>query len=204
MKPKTLFATLVTATFLGGGALHGGLKVVSDPGAEPECFAPWDEEMTYMQWSAKEGPYRIAVVNGEKVSFSGPAETADAGIQEGMERLQIKAGATEDTVQTLSGGNQQKVVLAKWLMIAPDVILMNDPTRGIDVGTTKETFRIMRALEDEGKSILFYSFDYAKLVGCSDRVIVLNDCRVVSDPTGDAITEEAIVSASLNIHGEMA
>lgn len=64
MKLKTLFATLVTATFLSGGVLYAGPNVVSGPGAEPECFAPWDKDTTYMQWSAKEGPYKIAVVNG--------------------------------------------------------------------------------------------------------------------------------------------
>jgi ribose transport system ATP-binding protein len=123
----------------------------------------------------------------------------DAAVAEGMTRLQIKAGSPADPVKTLSGGNQQKVVIAKWLMIAPDVILMNDPTRGIDIGTKQENFRMMRALADEGKSILFYSSDYAELIGCADRVIVLYDGQVVRELTGDAITEEAIVSASLNI-----
>ncbi len=64
MKLKTLFATLVTATFLSVGVLYAGPNVVSGPGAEPECFAPWDKDTTYMQWSAKDGPYKIAVVNG--------------------------------------------------------------------------------------------------------------------------------------------
>ncbi|OJF99859.1 sugar ABC transporter ATP-binding protein [Rhizobium sp. 58] len=125
----------------------------------------------------------------------------DAAVAGGVARLQIKADSTEDAVSTLSGGNQQKVVLAKWLMIAPDVILLNDPTRGIDVGTKQEIFRMMRGLADEGKSILFYSSDYAELIGCSDRVIVLYDGRVISELAGEAITEEAIVAASLNIQG---
>jgi ribose transport system ATP-binding protein len=125
----------------------------------------------------------------------------DAAVNEGMDRLHIKAVSTADAVKTLSGGNQQKVVIAKWLMIAPDVILMNDPTRGIDIGTKQEIFRMMRGLANEGKSILFYSSDYAELIGCSDRVIVLYDGRVVSELTGEAITEEAVVAASLNIQG---
>ncbi len=128
----------------------------------------------------------------------------DALVADGMARLQIKAGSPDDAVSTLSGGNQQKVVIAKWLMINPDVILLNDPTRGIDVGTKQEIFRMMRALADEGKSILFYSSDYAELIGCSDRVIVLYAGRVVRELTGEAITEEAIVAASLNIEGAAA
>lgn len=127
----------------------------------------------------------------------------EAVVTDGIARLQIKAGSPKDPVRTLSGGNQQKVVIAKWLMTEPDIILMNDPTRGIDIGTKQEIFRIMRDLADAGKSILFYSSDYAELIGCSDRVIVLYDGRVVRELTGEYITEEAIVSASLNI-GEAA
>ena len=120
-------------------------------------------------------------------------------MDDGIARLQIKVGNRNDPVRTLSGGNQQKVVIAKWLMTDPDIILMNDPTRGIDIGTKQEIFRMMRNLADGGKSILFYSSDYAELIGCADRVLVLYDGRVVRELEGDAITEEAIVGASLNI-----
>jgi ribose transport system ATP-binding protein len=123
----------------------------------------------------------------------------EAAVQDGIARLQIKVGSPKDAVRTLSGGNQQKVVIAKWLMTEPDIILMNDPTRGIDVGTKQEIFRMMRDLADQGKSILFYSSDYAELIGCADRVIVLYDGKVVRELEGAAITEEAIVGASLNI-----
>jgi ribose transport system ATP-binding protein len=123
----------------------------------------------------------------------------EAAVQDGIARLQIKVGSPKDPVRTLSGGNQQKVVIAKWLLTAPDIILMNDPTRGIDIGTKQEIFRMMRDLAEQGKSILFYSSDYAELIGCADRVIVLYDGQVVRELEGAAITEEAIVGASLNI-----
>jgi ribose transport system ATP-binding protein len=137
----------------------------------------------------------------DRISQSGVIDPArfEAAVQDGIARLQIKVGNPKDAVRTLSGGNQQKVVIAKWLMTEPDIILMNDPTRGIDVGTKQEIFRMMRDLADGGKSILFYSSDYAELIGCADRVIVLYDGRVVRELEGDAITEEAIVGASLNI-----
>ena len=124
---------------------------------------------------------------------------ARAAIDEGLRKLQIKIGRPEDPVATLSGGNQQKVVIAKWLMVHPDLILLNDPTRGIDVGTKQELYRLMRALADEGKAILFYSTDYAELIGCCDRVSVMYDGAVLTELEGDAITEEAIVAASLNL-----
>jgi ribose transport system ATP-binding protein len=124
---------------------------------------------------------------------------ARAAIDEALATLKIKIGAPEDPVATLSGGNQQKVVLAKWLLARPDLILLNDPTRGIDVGTKQEIYRLMRALADDGHAILFYSTDYAELIGCCDRVSVLYDGAVVAELAGDAITEEGLVAAALHI-----
>lgn len=138
----------------------------------------------------------------DKVS-SGPfidPGRAKAAVQDGIKRLQIKVGRPEDAVATLSGGNQQKVVIAKWLMTEPEVILLNDPTRGIDVGTKQEIYKLMRDLADRGNAILFYSTDYAELIGCCDRVSVMYGGRIVQELTGAAITEEALISASLNIH----
>jgi ribose transport system ATP-binding protein len=124
---------------------------------------------------------------------------AGAAIAEAVAKLGIKLGRPQDAVATLSGGNQQKVVLAKWLLIGPDLILLNDPTRGIDVGTKQELYRLMRGLAGEGRAILFYSTDYAELIGCCDRVSVLYGGAVVAELEGAALTEEALVAASLNI-----
>ncbi len=122
-----------------------------------------------------------------------------AAVSEAIAKLQIKLGSPTDAVATLSGGNQQKVVIAKWLMTDPGIILLNDPTRGIDVGTKQEIYKLMRALADEGRAILFYSTDYAELIGCCDRVAVMYGGRVLTELTGKAITEEAIVAAALNL-----
>lgn len=145
--------------------------------------------------------YNLVTAAFDRIMRSGVIDRGqlEAAVQDGIARLQIKVGSPEDPVRTLSGGNQQKVVIAKWLLTEPDIILMNDPTRGIDVGTKQEIFRMMRDLADQGKSILFHSSDYAELIGCADRVLVLYDGRVVRELEGEAITEEAIVGASLNI-----
>ncbi len=142
----------------------------------------------------------------DRISRGPVIDPAAAGkaVEDAVAKLQIKIGAASDPVMTLSGGNQQKVVIAKWLLIEPDIILLNDPTRGIDVGTKQEIYRLMRALADEGKAILFYSSDYAELIGCSDRVYVLYDGKVASELEGEAITEEGIVAASLNMDVEAA
>ena len=116
-----------------------------------------------------------------------------------MKRLQIKIGASSDAVSTLSGGNQQKVVIAKWLMTEPRVILLNDPTRGIDVGTKQELYRLMRELADQGAAILFYSTDYDELIGCCDRVAIMYDGRIVRELKDDELNETNIVASSLNI-----
>lgn len=123
---------------------------------------------------------------------------ADA-IDRMVEALQIKVGALDDPVWTLSGGNQQKVVIAKWLMTGAKIILLNDPTRGIDVGTKQEIYALLRRLADAGAAILLFSTDHNELVGCCERVIILYDGKVQAELAGDAITEQAIVAASLNV-----
>ena len=130
--------------------------------------------------------------------FIDPARERKA-VEAAIAKLQIKIGSPQDAVATLSGGNQQKVVIAKWLMTDPEVILLNDPTRGIDVGTKQEIYRLMRELAGEGRAILFYSTDYAELIGCCDRVAIMYDGAIVANLTGADINEEAIVGASLNI-----
>ena len=120
-------------------------------------------------------------------------------VEAGLKRLRIKIGAKTDSVSTLSGGNQQKVVIAKWLMTEPRIILLNDPTRGIDVGTKQELYRLMRELADQGAAILFYSTDYDELIGCCDRVAIMYDGRIVRELAGEELNETNIVASSLNI-----
>ena len=113
--------------------------------------------------------------------------------------LAIKSAGSGTPVAALSGGNQQKVVIAKWLMTAPRIILLNDPTRGIDVGTKQEIYRLLRQLADGGAAILLYSTDYAELIGCCDRVLVVYDGRIVRELEGHGITEHALVASALNM-----
>ncbi|MGE3830878.1 MAG: sugar ABC transporter ATP-binding protein [Parvibaculaceae bacterium] len=113
--------------------------------------------------------------------------------------LAIRTDGIEVPVGSLSGGNQQKVVIAKWLMVTPRIILLNDPTRGIDVGTKQEIYQLLRQLAGQGAAILFYSTDYDELIGCCDRVLVLYDGAVKRVLAGSEITERALISSALNI-----
>ena len=120
-------------------------------------------------------------------------------VDAGISRLQIRVGDKSDPVSTLSGGNQQKVVIAKWLMTEPRIILLNDPTRGIDVGTKHELYRLMRELADQGAAILFYSTDYDELIGCCDRVAIMYEGRIVRELEGADLNETNIIASALNI-----
>jgi ribose transport system ATP-binding protein len=137
----------------------------------------------------------------DRLSRAGVLVAADeaeavAGI---VRRLSIKVSETGDPVGTLSGGNQQKVVIGKWLINAPRILLLNDPTRGIDVGTKQEIYALVRTLADEGAAVMLYSTDYAELIGCCDRVAVFFDGRIVRWLAGAELTERALVSSALNI-----
>lgn len=125
-------------------------------------------------------------------------------IEELLRLLDIKAATTDMAAGALSGGNQQKVVIAKWLMNKPRIILLNDPTRGIDVGTKQEIYQLLRKLADDGAAILFYSTDYDELVGCCDRVLVMYAGRVRRELMGAEITERELVAGALNIGSESA
>ncbi|CAN7666639.1 sugar ABC transporter ATP-binding protein [Pararhizobium sp. LjRoot235] len=120
-------------------------------------------------------------------------------IDEMIQLLTIKTAGLDLPVAALSGGNQQKVVIAKWLMRKPKIILLNDPTRGIDVGTKHEIYLLLRRLADRGTAILFYSTDYDELIGCCDRVLVLYDGRVARELKGSAMTERALIASALNV-----
>jgi len=113
--------------------------------------------------------------------------------------LAIRTDGTDVPAGALSGGNQQKLVIGKWLMIEPRILLLNDPTRGIDVGTKQEMYQLLRQLADNGAAILFYSTDYDELVGCCDRVLVMYDGAIGRELIGSEITERALVSSALNI-----
>lgn len=126
------------------------------------------------------------------------AQAEGSAVAEMIKRLSIKVSEPGVAVGTLSGGNQQKVVIGKWLMNAPRVLLLSDPTRGIDVGTKQEIYVLLRTLANSGTAIMLYSTDYAELIGCCDRVAVFYDGRIVRWLAGDDLTERALVTSALN------
>ncbi len=136
-----------------------------------------------------------------RLSHWGIVDTAaeSAAVADIVKLLAVRTGGTEMPAASLSGGNQQKLVIGKWLMMAPRIILLNDPTRGIDVGTKQEIYQLLRQLADQGASILFYSTDYDELIGCCDRVLVMYDGGIQRELVGDEITEHTLISSALNV-----
>ncbi|WP_296650227.1 sugar ABC transporter ATP-binding protein [Paraburkholderia sp.] len=116
-----------------------------------------------------------------------------------VRQLGIKSDGLDGPVAALSGGNQQKVVIGKWLMTQPRIVLLNDPTRGIDVGTKQEIYHLLRRLAEQGTAILFYSTDYDELMGCCDRVAVFYDGTVTRMLQGTELTEHNLIGAALNL-----
>lgn len=115
--------------------------------------------------------------------------------EEMSRRLNVQPPAIDRLVRYLSGGNQQKVVLGKWLAAEPKVLLLSEPTRGIDVGTRVELYEKLRRLADGGLGIVAVSRDMIELIGISDRILVMVDGRVAAELAGVAATEEAIMRA---------
>jgi rhamnose transport system ATP-binding protein len=113
------------------------------------------------------------------------------------ERLRTKYGRLGDAVGTLSGGNQQKVVLAKWLATDPRVLIVDEPTRGIDVGTKAEVHRLMSALAADGVAVVMVSSELPEVLGMADRVLVMREGRIVAEIPRAEATEDSVMFAAM-------
>lgn len=123
------------------------------------------------------------------------AELAAAEKQRG--ELNLKAATLTQPVETLSGGNQQKVVLAKWILTEPKVLLLDEPTRGVDVGAKHEIYELMNKWTRAGIAIVLITSEMPELLGMSDRIIVMHRGEVTADFAGSEATQERILSAAM-------
>jgi D-xylose transport system ATP-binding protein len=113
-----------------------------------------------------------------------------------VQELRTKTTSLETPVGTLSGGNQQKVVLAKWLMAKPKILILDEPTRGIDVGAKYEIYHLMNKLAEEGVAIIMISSELPEILGMSDRILVMREGRIVKQFTHEEATQENIMMAA--------
>ena len=112
---------------------------------------------------------------------------------ERKQALDIRTASIDTLVGTLSGGNQQKVVLAKWLSMKPRVVIFDEPTRGIDVGSKSEIYRLMRGLADAGVAVLMISSDMEEVIGVSDRIAVMREGRIAGFLERAEFSEENVM-----------
>ena len=110
-----------------------------------------------------------------------------------ISQMHIKTPNAEQVVRFLSGGNQQKVVLGKWLAMEPRLLLLDEPTRGIDVGAKQEIYGLMEQLAQRGVAILFVSSEMEEVLGMSDRALVMHEGRLSGELQRDELCEEAIM-----------
>ena len=123
--------------------------------------------------------------------------------QEYIHSLSIKLGSIEDMVSSLSGGNQQKIVLTKWLAAHPDIIFFDEPTRGIDVGAKGEIYLLMDELRKQGKAIILISSEMEEILGMSYRIIVMYEGSITGQVPGEKATQNLLMSYASNIKAEL-
>ncbi len=116
-----------------------------------------------------------------------------------VEQLHIKAPSLSGAVETLSGGNQQKVILAKWMATQPAILLLDDPTRGVDVGAKAEIYQLMNQFAGQGMGVIMVSSELPEILAMSDRILVLSEGRIIAEFTREEATEEKIMAAATRV-----
>ncbi len=117
------------------------------------------------------------------------AEALDTAIRE----FDIRTGRKDILAGQLSGGNQQKLLLAKMMMLDPEIVIIDEPTRGIDIGNKEQIYKFIAKLAEEGRSIIVVSSEMPELIGISDRILVMREGHIVGEVTGDKMNENEIV-----------
>lgn len=140
----------------------------------------------------------IALTNFEIISKFGVIERSEERnlVEKLIRKLRVKASSIEQKAKTLSGGNQQKVVIAKWLGINPKVLILDEPTRGVDIGAKKEIYSIMNQLAKNGVAIIMISSELPELLGVSDRIMVMHEGKVKAFFDKHEATQEKIMMAA--------
>ena len=126
----------------------------------------------------------------------------DKEAAQGIEQLHIKVAGPGQLVKSLSGGNQQKIVFSKWIKAQPRILILHEPTRGIDVQSKLEIYQIVRDLTKQGASILLFTSDMLELIGLSDRIFVMYEGRITGSIDANEATEEKIMMLSTNTAGD--
>ena len=124
--------------------------------------------------------------------------------QEQREKLRIKTPSLNQLIKNLSGGNQQKALISRWLLTVPDVLLIDEPTRGIDVGAKSEIHRLMSLLARQGKAIIMVSSELPEVLGMSDRILVMHEGRISGELSREEANQESVMHLATGGDGVVA
>ena len=117
-----------------------------------------------------------------------------------IKKINIKTPNRNQLIKNLSGGNQQKVILAKWLMLSPEVLIIDEPTRGIDVGAKKEIYELLNDLKASGKAIIMISSDLPEVLGISDRIMVMSEGKISGELSREEASQETIMKLAVGMN----
>ena len=120
-------------------------------------------------------------------------------VEEYIKKLSIKTPSAQQLIKNLSGGNQQKVILAKWIMLSPKVLIIDEPTRGIDVGAKKEIYEVLNELKAIGTAIIMISSDMPEILGISDRILIMHEGKISGELCREEASQEAIMKYAVGI-----
>ena len=139
------------------------------------------------------------LTNRQKISANGVLQwsTIRRLTEEVMQRMTVKAASSETPIGTLSGGNQQKVAIARGLMTRPKVLILDEPTRGVDVGAKKEIYQLINQFKADGLSIILVSSEMPEVLGMSDRIIVMHEGHLSGEFTREQATQEVLMAAAV-------
>jgi ribose transport system ATP-binding protein len=170
------------------------IKHPSDAVAAGLLMAPEDRRLNGLVLEKSVG-FNLSLPNLERLSSGGLVSAARERVasRELCDRLRVKTPSIYQAVGLLSGGNQQKVVLGKWLARTPRVLILDEPTRGVDVGARSEIYGLMDRLAADGVAVLMISSDLEEVLGMSDRALVLHEGRLAGELPRERLTEEAVM-----------
>ncbi|MFF7991044.1 sugar ABC transporter ATP-binding protein [Kitasatospora xanthocidica] len=185
----------------GTVALNGEVLRLKDPRAAIAAgigLAPEERkaQALFLQRTIRDNTSLVSLRRLSRWRFVGRRQEK-ALAQEYADRLRVRAPSVEAEVRTLSGGNQQKVVLARWLARKPDLLILDEPTRGVDIGAKAEIYQIIADLAGEGTAVLVISSELPEVLGLADRIVVMQNGRTTGELTRDQATEEAILALAM-------
>ena len=193
----------ITTPSKGACKIEGEVRVIRSTAEAVEAGIVYVPEDRGRQGAVKGLPifHNVTLPSLNAVSSAGFLRMAEefALAREYTQRLDLRAAALDQDVGLLSGGNQQKVVIAKWLATKPRVIILDEPTKGIDIGSKAAVHAFMAELAAQGLAILMVSSEIPEVLGMSDRVIVMREGRIVDEVAGDRMTPETLVRAAAGL-----